>query len=263
MSFLVVREVTKAFGGLMALNRLSFEVERGEIVGLVGPNGAGKTTCFNVITGFLPLTSGQVFFKQKEITGLPPHRILAQGIARTFQITSVFSQSTVLQNVLIGLHRKLERGLFLYMADNFLRTKRFREGEKWAVRKAIETLELLGLKHHRDELARNLSLPDQRKLEICIAVATDPELLLFDEPAAGMPIHDIASLINQLKILSDKGMTIVVVDHNMKFLMNLCQRIVTLHHGAKVAEGTPVEIVANPMVREIYLAKENSYARDR
>ena len=174
----------------------------------------------------------------------------------------MFPQSTVLQNVLIGLHLKLETRLLSQLARIVFRIRGFYNRENWAISKAMEIIESLGLREQRNELARNLPLADQRKLEICIALATDPELLLLDEPAAGIPVHELTKLTSQLKILHAKGMTIILVDHNMKFVMNLCQRIVALHHGAKIAEGTPVDIVSNPEVRRIYLAQESSYARN-
>ena len=253
MALLVVNAVTKNFGGLRAVNKVDMEVEAGELVGIVGPNGAGKTTLFNIICGTLKPTRGKVFFEDEEITGSLPHRIAQKGIARTFQLTNHFPNVTVMENVLFGLHRSVEAPLWLGFLEAILGVGAFGRKEREARKKAMEILEFCGLIQSRDSLASNLPHVDQRNLEIAIALALDPKLLLLDEPAEGMQLDEAQQLSEIMKVLRDKGVTILLVDHNMRFVMGICEHIVVLHHGAKIAEGTPQVVSANEDVKAVYL----------
>jgi branched-chain amino acid transport system ATP-binding protein len=253
MAFLTVNNLTKVFGGLKAINDLSFEVGQGDLVGIVGPNGSGKTTCFNLITGYIKPTSGNILFKGASIIGQPPHKIASLGLTRTFQLTSLFPELTVLDNVLLGLHLRLEPGIAVPLVRTLFMTGSFFKKERWARSRAEELMELLELAPRRTELAKNLAGPDQRRLEIAIALALEPELLLLDEPVAGMRPDETDKVGAIIKQLKEKRYTILVVEHNMRFIMNLCQRIIVLNYGTKIAEGTPDRIYNNPEVRRVYL----------
>jgi branched-chain amino acid transport system ATP-binding protein len=253
LPLLTVEELTKDFGGLRAVNRVDMKIRAGEIVGLVGPNGAGKTTIFNVICGTYKPTSGRVFFEDTEITGRLPHQIARTGIARTFQLTNLFPGVTVMDNILFGLHRSVEAPLWLGFLEAVFGIGAFVRKEKAAREKAMEILEFLGLHRSCDSIAENLPHIDQRKLEIAIALAMEPTLLLLDEPAEGMQMEEAQHLADTLRALRDRGITILIVDHNMRFIMGVCDHMVVLHHGAKIAEGEPGEIAANEDVRAVYL----------
>ena len=250
---LSVANLTKDFGGLRAIDDLSFEVEKGELVGVVGPNGSGKTTCFNLLTGYIKPTSGSVRFRRSSIVGLPPHKIAARGIVRTFQLTSLFPQLTVLDNVLLGLHLKLEPGIAGPLMRTLFMTREFFNKEKWARSRAEELMDLLELTPRSDELATNLPGPDQRRLEIAIALGSEPEILLLDEPVAGMRPDETDRVGEILKKLIEMGYTILLVEHNMRFTMGLCERIIVLNEGVKITEGTSAQVYANPEVRRVYL----------
>lgn len=256
MTFLSVTNLTKVFGGLKAINDLSLAVDKGDLVGIVGPNGSGKTTCFNLITGYLKPSSGNIFFKNASITGQPPHKIAALGMTRTFQLTSLFPELTVSENVLLGLHLKLEPGIAVPLVRTFFMTGEFFQKESWAKARAEELMELLELTPRRNELAKNLPGPDQRRLEIAIALGSEPELVLLDEPVAGMRPDETDKVGEIIKQLIAMKYTILVVEHNMRFIMNLCQRIIVLNHGTKIAEGTPDHIYNNSEVRRVYLGGE-------
>lgn len=253
MPLLSVNGLSKDYGGLRALNQFDLTVEAGELVGLVGPNGAGKTTLFNVVCGNFQPTSGKILFENEDITGLPPHQIASKGISRTFQLTNLFQEATVLENVLFGLHRSLEAPLWRGLLEAIFSGKKYENKEGMARQKAEEILEFFELRQSRELPASNLPHVDQRKMEIAIALATNPKLLLVDEPAEGMQMDEVIRLSDTLKTLRDRGITILVVDHNMKFMMRVCERIVVMHYGAKIAEGTPSEISANEDVRRVYL----------
>jgi branched-chain amino acid transport system ATP-binding protein len=253
MPFLAVTNLTKIFGGLRAINDLSFSVAQGELVGIVGPNGSGKTTCFNLLTGFLKPTAGNILFKGESIVTSSPHQIASRGLTRTFQLTSLFPELTVEDNVLLGLHLRLEPGIALPLVRTLFMTPTFFQKEKWARAKAAELMELLGLTPRRNERAKNLAGPDQRRLEIAIALGLEPELLLLDEPVAGMRPDETARVGEIIRQLMERRSTILVVEHNMRFIMSLCRRIIVLDHGTKIAEGTPDEIYNNSEVRRVYL----------
>ena len=231
--------VTKYFGGLAAVSHVDFNVDQGEVVGLIGPNGAGKTTIFNLISGALVPKSGVIRFKGKKITGLNPYRICRMGVARTFQSVKVFANIPVLENVLLGSLFGTSTGMS--SAD--------------AVREATELLEFMGLSAVRATPAKDLTLANQKRLEVARALATKPELLLLDELMAGLNPTEVAQAIELVTRIRDKGITIFVIEHVMKAIMDISDRIIVLHHGEKIAEGTPKEIATNKTVIEVYLGE--------
>ena len=231
--------VTKYFGGLAAVSHVDFNVDQGEVVGLIGPNGAGKTTIFNLISGALVPRSGVIRFKGKKITGLKPHQICRMGVARTFQSVKVFANIPVLENVLLGSLFGTSTGMS--SAD--------------AVREATELLEFMGLSAVRATPAKDLTLANQKRLEVARALATKPELLLLDELMAGLNPTEVAQAIELVTRIRDKGITIFVIEHVMKAIMDISDRIIVLHHGEKIAEGTPKEIATNKTVIEVYLGE--------
>ena len=231
--------VTKYFGGLAAVSHVDFNVDQGEVVGLIGPNGAGKTTIFNLISGALVPRSGVIRFKGKKITGLKPHQICRMGVARTFQSVKVFANMPVLENVLLGSLFGTSTGMS--SAD--------------AVREATELLEFMGLSAVRATPAKDLTLANQKRLEVARALATNPELLLLDELMAGLNPTEVAQAIELVTRIRDKGITIFVIEHVMKAIMDISDRIIVLHHGEKIAEGTPKEIATNRTVIEVYLGE--------
>jgi branched-chain amino acid transport system ATP-binding protein len=246
MPLLEARDLSKRFGGLAAVSNLNLTVDAGEIVGLIGPNGAGKTTCFNLLSGFLPPTSGAIVFGGEDITGRRPPEIVARGLVRTFQHTTLFQDSSVLENVLLGLHLHSRMGL----RQLLLSPRVFPADE---VTLALEVLEFTGLAADADRLARNLPHGHQRVLGIAMALAARPRLLLLDEPVTGMNLEESARVMRLVKTIRDRGTTILLVEHNMKAVMGTCDRIVVLNFGRKLAEGTPAAVSTSADVIEAYL----------
>lgn len=249
MSLLTLTHLTKRFGGLAAVNDVSFSVAEGAVVGLIGPNGAGKTTVFNLITGNYRPDQGEIRFDGVRLNGLRTHRIIALGIARTFQNIRLFQQLTALENVLAGCHYRLRSGLVAAM----LRLPAQRREEQAAVERALQELEFVGLRPQVLQLARNLSYGDQRRLEIARALATQPRLLILDEPAGGMNEQETSQLIQLIDQISARGVTILLIEHDMRLVMTACRHLVVLEYGRHIAEGPPAVIKQNPRVIEAYL----------
>jgi branched-chain amino acid transport system ATP-binding protein len=249
---LKVTALTRAFGGLIATNNVDFAVHEREVVGLIGPNGAGKTTVFNMIAGSLPPTSGSLRFRGQEYAGTPAHRIAQRGIARTFQITSLFPTLTVLDNVKLGTHRHKTTG---WAGATFF-TAAYRREEAAVERKAEEVLAFLGMADQRNRIAQNLAYGDQRKLEIAVALAAEPVLLLLDEPAAGMNPDEARRLTETIGRIRDTGVSVLLVEHHMRVVMGICDRIVVLNQGNKIAEGAPAMVANDPTVIRVYLGRD-------
>ena len=252
MSLLGIRSLTKRFGGLVAVKNVSFEVEAGSIVGLIGPNGAGKTTVFNLITGIYQPDEGEINFQGKSIAGLPTHRIVSGGIARTFQTIRLFQNLSVLDNVLAGRHCRMKSGVLGAM----LRYPRERREEKAALVTAVQALDFVRLRAEAQNQAKNLSYGNQRLLEIARALATKPQLVILDEPAGGMNEPETAGLISLIRKVRDQGITVLLIEHDMSLVMRVCEQIVVLEYGSKIAEGSPQEIKNHPEVVRAYLGAE-------
>lgn len=249
---LSTKGVTMEFGGLCAVNSVDCRVNKGEIVGIIGPNGAGKTTFFNMLTGIYEPTSGVIEYRGVCLNGKQPHEITVMGIARTFQNIRLFDSMTVLDNVMTGLHCRTKCNL----ADSLLRNSRHRKVEADSERRALELLEMTGLSSYKYENADSLAYGLRRKLEIARAMATDPEILLLDEPAAGMNEKETEELTEFIRQVNGMGFTIVLIEHNVKLVMGLSNRIYVLNHGTLIAEGDPAEVKRNAQVVEAYLGKE-------
>jgi len=253
MSFLEVKNCSIAFGGLKALNSLQFSLEAKEMMGIIGPNGAGKTTFFNLLTGVYDPSEGGIYFQGKFLNPLRPDQINHLGIARTFQNIRLFPELSAIDNVRAASYYRIQYS----MLDAVLAKKKFRQEEKQIYAEAEALLEQFQLAAFRDELAKNLSYGDQRRLEMVRALATKPKLLLLDEPAAGMNATEKAALIELIRTLHrDRGLAILLIEHDMRVVMNLCPRILVLDYGIPIAEGTPDEIRKNPKVIEAYLGEQ-------
>lgn len=253
MAYLQVNGITKRFGGIVAVDKVSFEVNKGEIVSIIGPNGAGKTTVFNMLTGVYTIDEGEIIFDGKPIHNLKPQAIVEAGISRTFQNIRLFYDLRVVENVLVGTHINTTYSFF----DSIFRTPRFRSEEDDKVFNAIRILQSIGLDNRRDDYAQNLPYGDQRKLEIARAIATGAKVLLLDEPAAGMNPQESAELLQFIRSLKAQGYTIIMIEHDMSVVMNISDRIYVIDHGKPIAQGLPNEIANNERVIEAYLGGVN------
>ena len=249
MAELILENVSKRFGGLLAVNKLEMTVPEGKILSLIGPNGAGKTTVFNMITGVYPPTEGTISYGGSKLNNLRPNRIISQGIARTFQNIRLFKSMTVLENVQVGMHCRTRSG----PVRALLKTGYEKREEQDIIKKSQEILDFIGLINHQNDYASNLAYGEQRRLEIARALATQPKLLLLDEPAAGMNPKETAELMDLIIRLRDTGLTIFLVEHDMRLVMGISEIVTVLDYGQKIAEGTPKEIQQNETVIEAYL----------
>ena len=250
---LQANKVTKRFGGLVAVDSVDFDIPVGAIVSLIGPNGAGKTTFFNCITGFYMPEEGSILFDGTEVRGLKTHQITALGIARTFKNIRLFSNMPAIENVMVGAHARMKEGLF----GAVIKTPSERAEEERILQRAKELLNFVGLSGKGNELAKNLSYGDQRRLEIARALATNPKLLLLDEPTAGMNPGETTAMVGFIRRLRDDlKLTILLIEHQMKVVMTISDRVSVLDFGVKIAEGSPTQVVGNSRVREAYLGKE-------
>ncbi len=251
--FLKIEGLSKRFEGLKALESVTLATQRGEIMSLIGPNGAGKTTFFNCITGVTKATSGRVLFQGSEITQLKPHAITRRGVARTFQNIRLFSDMTVLENVIVGRYTQNALPVFKTFLGALLKGKQFKKQEEATRTIALELLDFVGLSKQHDRLARHLAYGDQRRLEIARALASEPKLLLLDEPAAGMNPQETKALMLLVGKIRDRGVTPFLIEHNMQMVMGISDQIVVLDHGEKIAEGNAEAVRKNPKVIEAYL----------
>lgn len=251
-NLLEVQDVSKIFGGLVAVHRVNFAVPKGKILAIIGPNGAGKTTLFNTIAGLFPPTGGEIWFKEQKISGLPSYRIASLGIARTFQLLQLFTNMTVHENVMVGRHPRSKAGFF----STALTLPNARAEEKRIRQAALEKLELLGLESRANDAPLSLPYGQQKLLEIARSLATDPELLLLDEPAGGLSVHEIDGLADQILKIRESGVTVVLVEHRMELVMGIADWIIVLNYGEKMAEGPPKQIQNDERVIAAYLGDE-------
>lgn len=250
---LTVKNLKMQFGGLVAVDNVNFTLKQGQIAAIIGPNGAGKTTIFNCISGFYKPTDGQVWLEQDEITGLPSHKIAAMGLMRTFQNIRLFKDMTVLENLLVAQHNRLNNSYF----SGLLRTASFKDSERRALNKAIKWLEIFGLHEFANREASNLSYGQQRRLEIARCMITDPKIIILDEPAAGLNPQETQELIALIRLLrDDHNVSVLLIEHDMNLVMNISENILVVEYGRPIAEGSPEAVRANPEVIKAYLGEE-------
>jgi branched-chain amino acid transport system ATP-binding protein len=255
---LELRGVSRHFGGLKVLQDVNFAVPQGGIFGLIGPNGAGKTTVFNLITGLLPASSGSIHFEGRDLAGCKPHHITRMGIARTFQNIRLFKEMSLIDNVIVGMHTHLNYGVLSLLTAS----AGFRHQERQACERARELLSWVGLDHKGEDTADNLSYGEQRKLELARALATEPKLLLLDEPVAGMNSGEKSEVMKVIRNISSRGFTIFMIEHDMRFVMGLCQQIAVLNFGRIIAQGDGQTIRNDPQVIEAYLGRDDDATPD-
>lgn len=252
MYILEVRELTKHFGGIRAIEDVSFKINGGDIVSVIGPNGAGKTTLFNCLTGITKPTKGHIYFMDNEISRLPSHRVAELGIARTFQNIRLFSEMTVIENVMVSQHARIKYGFLSAVLQGI----NFRKKEQLIREKAFEYLELVGLENYANDMASSLSYGSQRRLEIARALATEAKIILLDEPTAGMNPIETSEIMSLIKKIQELGKTIILIEHDMRLVMGISDRVIVLDHGVKIAEGLPDNVKNDPLVIEAYLGRE-------
>jgi branched-chain amino acid transport system ATP-binding protein len=259
MALLQTTNVVKRFGGLTAVNKITFSVDEGRIVSIIGPNGAGKTTFFNSLTGIYKPEEGEILFKGQSLIGLRPDQVSARGMSRTFQNIRLFGSMSVIENILVGMHNQLHQNAF----DTLFRTNKFKEEEAEAEAKADALMEYVGLRNVGNELAKNLPYGGQRRIEIARALAANPTLLLLDEPTAGMNPNETADAIKLFRRIRDeRGVTILLIEHDMRVVMGISEHISVMDYGEKIAEGSPAEIRKNQRVIEAYLGREAASMKD-
>jgi branched-chain amino acid transport system ATP-binding protein len=256
--YLSVKDLTISFGGLTAVEDLSFELEKGRIVSIIGPNGAGKTTTFNLVTGFKKPDRGSIVFQDQELVGLAPYKVAQKGVTRTFQKTNVFPNVTVLEAVAMGRYRQIQNSFF----DILTASKKYRRTEHETRTKGLEILDFLGLAKRKDVQAKSLSYGELRLLEIAIALAAEPDLLLLDEPAAGMNPSEAERVMGIISRINEQGLTVLLVEHNMDVVMNISDHIVVLDHGRKICQGPPSLVQEDECVLEAYLGRGFLDAKD-
>lgn len=255
-AILKIDQAVRRFGGLIAVNQVSFEALNGQVTGLIGPNGAGKSTMFDLITGVRPLTSGEIYFRGQRVTDAPPHTRSPMGMARTFQIVRLFHGMTVLENVLLGLHPKFPDGII----RSLLASRALAAQERAARERAMELLEFVGLANRAADLIVHLTLGQLRLVDIARALASDPALLMMDEPAAGLNDAETRNLLEMIMTLKNRGLAMLVVEHDIDFIMTACDRIVVMDRGAKIADGTPESVRNDENVIAAYIGRKAAHA---